>query len=405
MQEVFIMVTRDDVAKLACVSGATVSRVFNNPQSVSQATRDRVLKAAKELNYHPNVIASNFTKGISGNIGVVVPKIPKVHVFSVYYFAELLSGIGEALSEHGYNLVLFFHDISSILNRSKISSGIADTSFDNISSSQIITSNSENLASDSENSASHLEVNNFDNKSFIISGGNYEKYFTGGKVDGCILLGTYYNDPEIIKLKQRGYKFCLINNYMKDLDINFIDVDNVKGSINAINYLVSLGHKNIAFLNGPAYFINSIDRLKGYKIALESNGISFNKSLVLEGNYGRKSGYYAAKKILKLENRPTAVFVANDRMAVGLIQGLTEANIKVPEDISVLGYDDSDVATLITPSLTTMRISFYELGKRCATEFIKYILNNENIFNIFVEPELVIRKSTAINFTYKLNKN
>ena len=150
-------------------------------------------------------------------------------------------------------------------------------------------------------------------------------------------------------------------------------------------------------MNGPDYFINSVDRLKGYKIALESNGIPFNKSLVLEGNYGRKSGYYAAKKILEFKNRPTAVFVANDRMAVGLIQGLTEASIKVPEDISVLGYDDSDIATLITPPLTTMHVSFYELGKKCATEFIRYITNNENVFNIFIEPELVVRKSTTIN--------
>ena len=340
------MATRNDVAKKACVSGATVSRVFNNPDSVSQSTRDKVIQAAKELNYHPNIIASNFTKGISGNIGVVVPKIPNVRIFSVYYFAELLNGIGECLSEQGYNLVLFYH-----------------------------------------------EMGNFHK----LTGGDYTNYFTGGKVDGCILLGTYYNDSALINLKKTHHKFCLINNYIKNTDISFIDVDNVNGSIIAVNHLINLGHKKIAFLNGPNSYINSIDRLKGYKLALESNDISFDESLIFEGNYGRKSGYYAAKRMLEINNRPSSVFVGNDRMAAGLVQGFSEEGVKVPEDISVLGYDDSDIATLITPQLTTMHVSFYELGKKCASEFVKYIKGDKNVFGIYMKPELIIRNSTAMN--------
>lgn len=339
------------MAKKAGVSGATVSRVFNNPDSVSELTREKVLQAAKELNYHPNIIASNFTKGVSGNIGVVVPRIPKVRILSVFYFAELLNGIGDALSEEGYNLILFYHDLKTLPDN-------------------------------------------------LVTGGDYSAYFLGGKVDGCILLGTYSNDPALLKLKKEGYKFCLINNYIENSDISFADVDNINGSLNAVEYLVNLGHKNIAFLNGPMFYINSADRLKGYKIALESNNITFDDRLIFEGNYGRKSGFYAAKRMLDLDKIPSSIFVANDRMAAGLIQGLTEEGVRIPEDISILGYDDSDIATLITPQLTTMNVPFYELGKKCAFEFIRIIRDKKEYFKIIIEPRLVVRKSTALVKTF-----
>lgn len=341
------------MAKKAGVSGATVSRVFNNPNSVSPATRDRVLKAAKELDYHPNIIATNFIKGVSGNIGVVIPRIQNVHMLSVYYFAELLSGIGDALTKNGYNLLLFYHDLDTV----------------------------------------HSHARN--NVKYSISGGDYVKYFRGNKVDGCILLGTFANDPSLKKLKEEGYKFCLINNYIENSGISFVDADNVKGSFEAVKHLIGLGHRNIAFLNGPMYYVNSIDRLKGYKKALETYNIPFDNEMLFEGNYGRKSGYYASKKILSLKKIPSSVFVSNDRMAAGLLQGLLENGIKVPEEISIVGYDDSDIATLVTPQLTTVRIPFYDLGYKCAGEFIKYVRNEKDNFEIFIQPELVVRKSSS----------
>ncbi|HOJ12467.1 MAG TPA: substrate-binding domain-containing protein, partial [Clostridiales bacterium] len=216
----------------------------------------------------------------------------------------------------------------------------------------------------------------------------------GGKVDGCILLGTYSNDPALLELKKEGYRFCLINNYIENSGISFVDVDHITGSFNAVKHLIDLGHRSIAFLNGPMLYVNSTDRLKGYRKALESYNIPYDEKLVFQGNYGRKSGYYAAKKILNLKKMPSSVFAANDRMAAGLIQGLSEEGIRVPEDISILGYDDSDIATLIAPQLTTMHVPFYDLGRKCAFEFIRSIRNTKEGFQIIIEPELVIRKST-----------
>lgn len=334
---------RNDVAKKAGVSGATVSRVFNSPDSVSTDTRDRVYKAAEELGYHPNVIASNFVRGISGNVGVVIPQIPHVHIFSVYYFSEVLSGIGESLRQHGYDLMLFFH----------------------------------NTREEGEN--------------------DYLPYFRGGKVDGCILLGTRQDDKGLLKLQQAGLKFCLVNNYLPDSGISFIDVDNRAGSYEAVTHLLELGHRNIAFLNGPPYYSNSIDRYEGYSRALRQKGMEIDPCNLLEGNYGRKSGYAAAAKFLQLRNRPTALFAANDRMAAGILQGFRDRGLRIPQDVSLVGYDDSDIATMAEPQLTTVRIPFYELGSRCAEEFVKVLQNRtDESFSIFIKPRLIKRASTAI---------
>jgi LacI family transcriptional regulator len=364
-KEVISVSTRDDVARKAGVSGATVSRVFNNPDSVSDITREKVLKAAKELSYHPNIIASNFVKGISGNIGVVIPRIHNIHMLSVYYFAELLSGIGDALSKENYNLLLFYHDLNTIPGNIKYSG-------------------------DGYSSASC-------NREYTMFGSDYEKYFIGKKVDGCILLGTYANDPSLLSLKKEGYKFCLVNNYIKNSGISFVDIDNIKGSFDAVEHLINLGHRDIAFLNGPMYYMNSIDRLKGYKKALETYNIPFNNDMVFEGNYGRKSGYYTSEKILSLKKIPSSVFVSNDRMAAGLLQGLLKNGIKVPQDISIVGYDNSDIATIVTPQLTTVHTPLYELGYKCAYEFINYVKNDNYNFELFIPPKLVVRNST-INY-------
>ena len=332
--------TRDDVAKLAGVSGATVSRVFNCPESVSEASRNIVLKAANELNYHPNLIAQNFAKGITGNIGIILPYIPNVHIFSVYYFSELLSGIGQVTSEKGFNIILFFHDLN-------------------------------------------LRYPN-----------DYTKYFKGQRVDGCILLGTLRNDPGLIDLKKSGYRFCLVNNYIKGSGIDFADVDNVKGSYEAVKYLVEKGHKNIAFINGPSNYTNSIDRYQGYCMALDEFKIPLRKSFILEGNYGKKSGYIASKKLLDLNPVPSALFASNDRMAAGVIMGLREKGISIPEDMAVVGYDDSDIATIVEPNLTTVKIPFFELGKMCAARFLDTLSRKSGGFELKIEPELIVRQST-----------
>jgi Transcriptional regulators len=337
---VFVITNRNDVAKRAGVSGATVSRVYNSPDSVGEETREKVIRAAAELDYHPNLIASNFVKRVSGNIGVIIPHIPHVHIFSVYYFSELLSGIGEGMEDNGYNLMLFFYKTSD----------------------------------DGKN--------------------DYMKYYTSGKVDGCIFLGTRRNDEGLLSVRNAGYELCLVNNYIDGSGISYIDVDNISGSYEVVRYLVELGHRRIAFVNGPDSFTNSLDRFAGYKKALYESGIPFDEKLVFEGNYSKKSGYVLSGEIQKIKEMPTAVFAGNDRMAAGLVQGFSEKGMRIPEDISIVGYDDSDISTIVRPALTTVHIPFFEMGKSCVNEFVKQIRgSNENGFSLLIKPGLVIRES------------
>ena len=335
------MSNRNDVAREAGVSGATVSRVYNDPGSVLADTREKVLKASAKLGYTPNIIARNFVRGKSGNIGVVMPYIPGVHIFSAYYFSEILSGIGEALREKRYDLMLFLHRMEER------------------------------------------------------SSERYQDFFAGGRVDGCILLGTKRHDRRLLELKEKGRHFCLINNYLEDRSISFIDVDNVSGSYDIVKYLISLGCSRIAFLNGPDEYMNSRDRRKGYMAAMEEAGLPAGKELLFEGNYGYKSGYQAADRICDTKELPDAVFAANDRMAAGLMEGLKKKGIRIPEDISVAGYDDSDIASISEPPLTTVRVPFYEMGLECARMFVDLVESKgRKAFGSFIRPEAVIRRST-----------
>lgn len=333
------MADRNEVARLAGVSGATVSRVYNRPETVSRKTRERVLEAASKLDYHPNVTAGNFVRGITGNVGVVMPYIPGVHIFSPHYFSELLSGIGEVVVQEGRGLMLFFY----------------------------------NPEEDSEE--------------------GFDKYFFDGRVDGCILLGTRRNDKALNRLYEKGRKFCLVNNYTDNKNISYVDADNVKGSWQAVKHLIGLGHRKIAFLNGPMDFINSLDRLKGYEKALKEHGIKVPGEYRMEGNYGFKSGRTAGLKILKMKIKPTAVFVSNDRMAAGLLSCLMEKGISVPGDISLVGYDDADIATLVQPVLTTVKVPFFDMGRICAGRFLEVLKGERDSFGTYVDTELAVRDS------------
>ncbi len=294
-----------------------------------------MLRAAEELDYHPNLIASNFVHGKSGNIAVVIPYIPNVHIFSVFYFSEILSGIGEVLKKNGLGLLLSLHT----------------------------------------------------------PGDSYIDYFRDGRTDGCILLGTRRDDLELINLKEKGCMFCLINNYIPSSGISFIDADNISGSYNAVKFLVELGHREIGFLNGPDYFTNSIDREKGFQKAMDEFGLKIVQSWMLKGNYGKKSGYEAGIELFKEPKLPSAILASNDRMAAGFIQSAKERGLKIPCDISIIGYDDSDICTIVEPQMTSVRIPFYEMGKRCAEKYINMIQNSNESFEVFIETELSIRKS------------
>ncbi|MFX3632302.1 MAG: LacI family DNA-binding transcriptional regulator [Candidatus Pristimantibacillus sp.] len=317
------------MAKLAGVSEATVSRVMNKVGPIKEETRVRVLAAAEQLGYEPNALAQQFARKKSGNIGVIVPFMPKVHLFSTYYFAEILSGIGEVAKRYDYNLLLIFQE--------------QDDPRD------------------------------------------YAKLFRTQKIDACIILGSQ-NIPEerqaLAALKQGGYPFCLVNQQFIEEDYMVVDADHREGSLAVMQHLLLQGRRRIAFLNGPDVFSSSIDRLEGYQRALNDAGIVYDKRLIYEGNYSRKSGYQASAAISELVKNGDidAIFAANDRMAIGLMDGLREQGIEAGRDVGLVGYDDSDGSRIVSPKLSTVAVPFYEMGRIAALRLLAPDQeNNSNI--------------------------
>lgn len=247
----------------------------------SEETKLKVLEAARQLNYVPNVLAQQLARRRSGNLGVILPYVPKVKLFSAYYFAEILSGIGETARRMGYDLLII--PLSPVEARS------------------------------------------------------YTNLFQTQKVDACIMLGSQDTAEErgaLRQLHEGGYPFCLVNQRFDDEPFKTIEADHVKGGQLAASHLIGRGCRRIAFLNGPDAYSNSRDRMKGYSLALQKHGIAMDNELLYRGNYSRTSGYQYAEQLAEAvrAGRVDGIVAANDRMAIGLLQGLREHGIEPGKD-------------------------------------------------------------------------
>ncbi|MBB6735024.1 LacI family DNA-binding transcriptional regulator [Cohnella zeiphila] len=342
------MATRKEVADLAGVSEATVSRVLNGVGPIKETTRQRVLEAAKKLDYQLNAVAASFARGRSGNIGVVLPHVPKVRLFSTYYFSEILSGIGEAARAGGQGLLLLYREPGAAYD--------------------------------------------------------YASLFHTQRVDACVLLGTSSLPQErqgIERLAKLDLPFCVVDQRFGETGFPAVCADHEEGTLQAARHLLGLGHRRIGFLNGSPHYSNSLDRAEGYRRALAEAGVPLNRKLLYEGNYSRKSGFEAASGIYRDLDSLDAVLCANDRMAIGLAQGLRERGCKLPRDLPIVGYDDSDAAALFDPPLTTVQVPFYEMGRIAAERLLRRLsgdtgedLQGEGSSLVMLPTQLIVRKSS-----------
>ncbi|MGM7723260.1 LacI family DNA-binding transcriptional regulator [uncultured Metabacillus sp.] len=338
-----VLANRKEVAKLAGVSEATVSRVFNNIGPLREETKRKVLQAAKELNYHPNAIAQSFARGKSNNIGVIVPYLPKVNLMSTHYFSELLSGIGARLGELGYGLLLLFQS--------------PDEPKD------------------------------------------YVQLFRSQRVDGCIILGSKNIPGEVDaleKLHDLHLPYCLVNQTFSGHSFHSIDADHVDGSFQAVSSLLRKGFEHVIFLNGPMEFSNSAERLQGYIKAISQAEVAFNEKIIFKGNYSRKSGFQAAAEIAPLLPDYKAIFAANDRMAIGLMQGLSEHGYTAGHDYALIGYDDSEIAKMTSPPLSTVKVPLFEMGQMAAEKVFQLISNEGKIAGIQRLPVTLIERASSL---------
>ncbi|MFH1782846.1 MAG: LacI family DNA-binding transcriptional regulator [Candidatus Omnitrophota bacterium] len=320
------------VAKEAGVSIATVSRVMHKLPSVSKDNKTRVEEAIKKLKFRPNVSAQRLaTKGANNVIGLVIPRYSDI--FHSFYALQVIQGVG--LSVERLKLDLLMH---------------------------------------------------------ITSG---DDFLNTSAVAGVIFSDIIGNEEQVDNVLQMDIP-CVIMNYMtKDLPVTCVSIDNFKGALKAVNYLVKLGHERIATITGELRSQVAIDRLNGYIRGLEDNNIKKKDDYITYGDFGRESGANATKKLLRLKPIPTAIFAASDEMAVGAIQVLIEAGVNVPKDVSVIGFDDNPLTLNFSPvPITTIRQPLHRMAMT-ATEMLYKIINGKIKGNkkIVLATELIERSS------------
>jgi LacI family transcriptional regulator len=332
-----------EVSKLSGVSVSTVSRVFNGYDDVSAATRQRVLAAARELDYAPSAAARTLVKQRSQLLGVVLFTGLEHPDIGHPFFQEVLIGFKRGIGALGYDVLLFATEQPGPGNGQPHS---------------------------------------------------YVRRARHHRVDGVALMGVDRDDPEVEKLLESGIPLIGV-----DLDIvgehaTYVASDNVGGARTAVRHLHSLGHTRIATIAGPQDTRPGADRLLGYRAESQALGLESRSGYEQEGDFYSESGEAAMRELLALPEPPTAVFVAADMMAVGAIRAVQATGREVPRDVAVVGFDDIQIAPLLNPALTTIRQDKIGLGVAAARALIEQIDNPEVTPPVLTLPvELVVRAS------------
>lgn len=329
-------VTIRDVARRAGVGVGTVSRVLNSSPSVSKGTRRRVLAAIEELNFQPSPIARRLSLGKTLNVAVIVP------FFTRPVFVERLRGIEQALAQSEYDLVLF--NVESV--------GRRDDCFRNVARRE--------------------------------------------RIDGLLIMSLAPWDEDAARWLEAQVPTVLVD--ARHPALNRLVIDDVEGGRIATDHLLQLGHRKIGFvsdyLEDPFGFVSSLDRFEGYYMALEAAAVSFRPEYHRQGVHGREQAKRLAIELLTLPDRPTAIFAASDTQAMGVLAAARELGLRVPEDLSVIGYDDIEAAEYLR--LTTMRQPSFEIGVEGARLLLEAIEQPaEQPEEILFSTELIVRETTA----------
>ncbi|MEZ9835781.1 DNA-binding transcriptional regulator CytR [Vibrio sp. 10N.261.52.C11] len=330
------MATMKDVAQLAGVSTATVSRALMNPEKVSVSTRKRVETAVLEAGYSPNTLARNLRRNESKTIITIVPDICDP------YFAEIIRGIEDAAVENDYLVLL--GDSGQQKKR--------ESSFVNL-------------------------------------------VFTK-QADGMLLLGT--DHPfDVSKPEQKNLPpMVMACEFAPELELPTVHIDNLTSAFEAVNYLAQLGHKRIAQISGPTTATLCKFRQQGYQQALRRAGVSMNPAYSTVGDFTFEAGAQAVRQLLALPEQPTAIFCHNDAMAIGAIQETKKLGLRVPQDLSIVGFDDIQFAQYCDPPLTTISQPRYEIGRQAMLMMLDLLKGNDvQAGSRLLEAKLVVRGSTA----------
>ena len=326
-----------DIAGAAGVSIATVSRVLNDRPDVSPGTREAVLRVVREQGFSMNRSARALSAGRTGLVGVT---LPMVHV---EYFSRILWGASEALYEHDMRIVL----CPTMHERDR-------------------------------------EVSLLDS-------------LLQGTTDGALLMLTKESNQALRALERQGYPFVVLDpRHPVREGTPVVSAAHWAGAKAATEHLLELGHERIGVITGPHGWVASVHRLDGYQAALAGAGVLVDQDLIAKGNFTGESGYAGAARLLDARKRPTAIFAFNDEMAVGAMQAAAERGLRIPDDLSIVGFDDVEKAAIVEPALTTVRQPLAEMG-RMAVSLLMRLLERHPVEAMRVElaTKLVERGSTA----------
>ncbi|MED4972827.1 LacI family transcriptional regulator [Geobacillus kaustophilus NBRC 102445] len=335
-------VTIKDVAKRANVAPSTVSRVIADSPRISEKTKQKVRAAMKELGYHPNFIARSLASQATQVIGIVMPSSAD-QALQNPFFPEVIRGISKAAHEKRYAL--------------QMSTGEKESDI-------------------------------------------YERVvemLQGRRVDGVILLYSRQNDKLMKYLQKHDFPFVVIGKpHQKTEQVTHVDNDNVQAGKDAANWLIARGHERIAFVGGNPQYLVTVDRQTGYAAALQEAGLPYRPEYVVHAEFLQEGGQEAMKELLSLPEPPTGLVVADDLMALGMLKTLDEMGLGVPEDVSIVSFNNTLLAEMSRPPLTSIDIGIFQLGYEAAKSLIEKVENpNEPIKRIIIPHRLVERGSCA----------
>jgi DNA-binding LacI/PurR family transcriptional regulator len=342
--------TLKDIAEKTGVSISTVSRVLHDKSKkykISDKTTAKVILVAKDLGYRVNALARGLRQQKTREIGIIIPDI------SNPFFSDIVKSLATELRKKGYNFILYDSDEDINMERAGV-------------------------------------------KSLL------EK-----RVDGLIIASVGQDFLHIQKIRDAEIPVVMVDRCFDDLDIDSVSVDNVKGSLLAVNHLINEGHKRIAFIQGLLGTYANKTRLEGYKQALQAAGISIDEQLIVGDDFRSFNGYLRTKTLLNLTDPPTAIFTAGDLIALGALEACREIDVSIPNNLSLITFDDPVFATYLSPALTAVEQPRLKIAEIAVAMLCSRIKNpNDKRKKILVEPKLNIRSSVAhITTTIELDAN
>ncbi|MGM9924291.1 MAG: catabolite control protein A [Bacillus sp. (in: firmicutes)] len=316
-------ITIYDVAREASVSMATVSRVVNGNPNVKPATRKKVMEVIDRLGYRPNAVARGLASKKTTTIGVIIPDISNI------FFAELARGIEDIATMYKYNIIL---------------------------------SNSD------ENKEKELHLLNT---------------MLGKQVDGLIFMGANITEDHVEEFKKSPVPIVLAGSLENSERIPSVNINYEEAAYDSVVSFISKGHTKIALVIGNFSEPINIKKIAGYKKALEEHNIAYNEEYVIEGDFSYDSGIDAAERLIELAERPTAVLVGADEMAVGIVHGIQDKGYSVPDDVEVISFDNTKLTLMVRPQITTIVQPLYDIGA-VAMRLLTKLMNEETVSNYTV---------------------